>query len=233
MVILALVSLLTQQPPLVHCSLARAQETWRGSCTELAGETPTLTLKQASSMTTGRYRSDEAPTSMFAGEERIASGGATAVELEIYESGTGILRAEGLVWLPVSHVTAAADSLTFDLDPSKTVPPSDLDREIVKRAAAILSSEAVWDRADDRKCEATDKTWSIYCAMTRATQEVTGGVHHRRPAMEVVRVIVEERTAGRNYNHRLMDYNNDSTTTLADVKSLFAEALKRMPVSGR
>jgi|HubBroStandDraft_4_1064222.scaffolds.fasta_scaffold164813_3 hypothetical protein len=31
----------------------------------------------------------------------------------------------------------------------------------------------------------------------------------RRPAMEVVRIIIDERSAGRNYQHRLMDYNND------------------------
>ena len=64
--------------------------------------------------------------------------------------------------------------------------------------------------------------------MEAATAEVTGGMDHRRPAMEVVREIVEDRTTGRGYNHRLMDYNNDSTTTLDDVQSLFREALERM-----
>jgi hypothetical protein len=46
--------------------------------------------------------------------------------------------------------------------------------------------------------------------------------------MEAVRGIVDERTATRNYHHRLMDYNNDPTTTLGDVQSLFSEALTRM-----
>src|SRR5207247_974755 len=54
------------------------------------------------------------------------------------------------------------------------------------------------------------------------------GTHHRRPAMEAVRVIIDERTASRGYEHRLMDYNNDSTTTLADVRSLFDVALGRL-----
>jgi hypothetical protein len=57
---------------------------------------------------------------------------------------------------------------------------------------------------------------------------VTGGFAHRRPALEVVRTIVDERTAHRNYDHRLMDYNNDLRTQLGDVKSLFDEALARM-----
>jgi hypothetical protein len=43
-----------------------------------------------------------------------------------------------------------------------------------------------------------------------------------------VREIVDERTKARNYNHRMMDYNNDPTTTPADVRSLFAEALARI-----
>jgi hypothetical protein len=87
---------------------------------------------------------------------------------------------------------------------------------------------SVWNRADYRRCPGSAKTWSIYCAMQRAGIDASCGAHHRRPAMEAVRVIVDERAAKRNYDHRLMDYNNDSTTTLADVRSLFAEALSRM-----
>jgi hypothetical protein len=63
-----------------------------------------------------------------------------------------------------------------------------------------------------------------------------GESHHRcdwrlsssASAMEVVRGIIEERTATRNYRHRLMDYNNDPTTHLRDVQSVFKEALERM-----
>jgi hypothetical protein len=40
--------------------------------------------------------------------------------------------------------------------------------------------------------------------------------------------LVDERTKTRNYSHRMMDYNNDPTTTLADVRSVFAEALARI-----
>jgi hypothetical protein len=64
--------------------------------------------------------------------------------------------------------------------------------------------------------------------MQQATIAVTGAADHRRPAMEAVRQIVEERSAGRAYQHRLMDYNNDPTTTLADVQSLFRAALAGM-----
>jgi len=46
--------------------------------------------------------------------------------------------------------------------------------------------------------------------------------------MELVRVIVEERSKGKDYNHRLMGYNNDPSTHLEDVKSIFAEAIARI-----
>jgi hypothetical protein len=69
--------------------------------------------------------------------------------------------------------------------------------------------------------------------MQRATIEVTGAFHHRRPALEVVRLIVEKRTVGRPYHHRLMDYNNDPSTHLDDVRSLFAEALAQMGPRGQ
>ena len=73
--------------------------------------------------------------------------------------------------------------------------PNALDQKIVRKAAAILSTEAAWNRADNRECPISATKWSIYCALEKATFEVTGGFHHRRPALEVVREIVDERAA--------------------------------------
>ena len=210
-----------------HCRLSLVERAFEGTCAGLFGETPTLSVARASSVRSGRYRGDQEPTTIFGGEMRMPSG-AVQVELELYAGGTGILRPDGLAWLVVSSARASADLLEFDIDTARAVPPSDLDREIVIRAASILSTESVWDRADDRRCSSDDRTWSIYCAMIRATEEITGGTHHRRPAMEAVRQIVSARSAGRGYEHRLRDYNNDPSTRLADVRSLFEEALSTM-----
>ncbi len=149
------------------------------------------------------------------------------VEIEIYSGGSGIMRTY-TGWFNVTGFSAKDSELRFVVDTAHEILTSPLDMEIVKRADAILSRDAVWNRADDRKCAPNATTWSIYCAMEQATRDVTGGFHHRRPAMEQVRLIIEERTKDRKYNHRLMDYNNDKTTVLADVRSLFAEALARM-----
>jgi hypothetical protein len=149
------------------------------------------------------------------------------VEIEIYGANKGVIRTYS-GWYDVTDFSANGNDVRFRVDTARQIAPNALDREIIQRADALLSSDAVWNRADNRKCPASATTWSIYCAMEHATREVTGGFHHRRPALELVRVMVEERTKGRDYNHRLMDYNNDSTTDLADVHSVFSAALAKI-----
>jgi hypothetical protein len=112
--------------------------------------------------------------------------------------------------------------------PLDEVSPAALDQKIVRKAAAIPSTEAAQNRADNRKCPNNATNWSICCALKKSTFDIAGGIHHRRPGLDVVRKFVDERTASRNYHHRLMDYNNDTTTTLSDVQNLFKEALTRM-----
>ena len=155
------------------------------------------------------------------------SGTPDKIEIEIYDKGAGAIRT-GDGWFPVTDFAPSSKTLQFKIDTGHEVAPSDLDRQIVQRAATILSSESNWNRQDNRKCEATAKTWSIYCAMEQATAEISDGFHHRRPAMEIVRILIEKRTVGRDYGHRLMGYNNDPTTKFEDVKSAFAEALAQM-----
>jgi len=149
------------------------------------------------------------------------------VEIEIYTGGIGLIRTY-TGWFPVSGFTARDKMIQFQIDTAQQVPTSGLDREILKNAATIITSDSVWNRADNRKCAPAATTWSIYCAVQRATIEVTGGFHHRRPAMELVRQIVEERSRGKSYRHRLMGYNNDPSTRLEDVRSLFVEALAQI-----
>jgi hypothetical protein len=167
-------------------------------------------------------------------EDRVLKNGAADlgppaddVEIEIYAGGTGVIRTYN-GWFPVTAYSRNGSTLRFQMDTLNEIPAGPLDREILERAAKILSSDAVWNRADNRECPATATTWSIYCAVEKAEIEVTGGFHHRRPAGELVREIVDERAKNRNYRHRMMDYNNDPTTTIADVRSLFGEAVGRI-----
>jgi hypothetical protein len=149
------------------------------------------------------------------------------IEIEIYTGGVGVARTYA-GWFPLSGFSVSNGAIRFQLDGKLEVPPNRVDREILERAATIITSDEVWNRADDRKCPAAATTWSIYCAVERAQLDIVGAFHHRRPAGELVREIVEGRTKDRNYSHRMMDYNNDPTTHLSDVKSLFAEAIERI-----
>jgi hypothetical protein len=164
-------------------------------------------------------------------EARVLANGASDltrssddVEIEIYDGGSGIIRTyEG--WFPVTGLSMTADTMHFQFDGKHEVPPNVVDREILERASTMITSEAVWNRADNRQCPAEAKTWSIYCAVQKAMIDVTGGFNHRRPAGQLVRQIVDTRSADRDYQHRMMDYNNDPRTQLSDVRSLFADAI--------
>lgn len=212
---------------LSHCAFHRVDDHFAGTCGPLFDQTPGLTLRSAAAITTGVWRKDLQPTSVWAGEMTEAGSSNESIELEVYSDNSGVLRTE-YGWFAVAQFAASSSALSFELDASHEVRANALDEEIVRKAAAILSTSEAWNRADNRKCPGNATTWSIYCAMERATIEVTGGFHHRRPALEAVRQIVEERSVGRNYHHRLMEYNNDPTTRLDDVQSLFDDALDRM-----
>jgi hypothetical protein len=205
----------------------RADDHFAGSCGALFDQTPTLTLRTAVAISTGVWRKDLHPAAVWAGDITEEGSSNEPVEMELYSGHTGVLRTE-YGWFPVTQFAESPSTLSFDLDASHEVAPNALDEEIIRKAASILSTTEAWNRADNRKCPTDATTWSIYCALEKATIEVTGGFHHRRPALEAVRQIVDERAVGRNYHHRLMDYNNDPTTHLSDVQSLFHEALTRM-----
>jgi len=204
-----------------NCQFHRAGDQFVGSCGALFGQEPVMTLRPAASITTGTWRSDIKPVSVWSGDMTDRGYPNAPLELEIYAGNWGVLRTE-YGWLPVSE-SVADSNLSFKVDSMKEVKPSTLDLDIVEKAAAILSTEDNWNRADDRKCPADATKWSIYCAMQKAEIEVTGGFHHRRPADEVVRKLVDERTANRGYHHRLMEYNNDPSTHLQDIQTLFKQ----------
>ena len=102
------------------------------------------------------------------------------------------------------------------------VTPDDV--RILERARHILDSPVKWNRKDNRKCPAEAKTFSLYCAIERATDEVNGHFAHREAAMQEARFVIDSIAANRNYEHRLMNYNNDPTTTFADIQHVLQTA---------
>jgi hypothetical protein len=113
-------------------------------------------------------------------------------------------------------------------DPEARPPVTSADIKIARRAQQILSSAAKWNRADTRVCPTDAKTFSLYCALEAATDEVTGKFQHRGAAMQEARFIVDEVAARKNYEHRLQDYNNDPTTTFADIQAVLRQLQRRL-----
>jgi hypothetical protein len=121
-----------------------------------------------------------------------------------------------LVILCITRVYAQVD------DSDARPPVAKTDIEIVKRAAQILDSPQKWNRTDNRVCPSDARTFSLYCALEKATDEVTKTFEHRGAAMQEARFIIEEIAPGaKGYDHRLMDYNNDPNTSFADIQGVF------------
>ena len=129
-----------------------------------------------------------------------------------------------LAALVVSATLGAQTPQNSSASDSDARPPVTKDDvRIAQRAKQILNSPEKWNRADNRVCPAEAKTFSLYCALEKATDEVSGNFKHRGAAMQEARFVIEEVAPDwKKYNHRLMDYNNDPKTTFADIQKVFA-----------
>lgn len=133
-----------------------------------------------------------------------------------------ILRAALPVLLAAISVASAVPQSDSNDDPEAHPPVSKADIRIVNRARQILNDSSKWNRADTRNCPAEVHTFSLYCALEKATKEVTGNFQHRSAAMQEARFVIDEIAPNRKkYEHSLMDYNNDPSTTFADIQRVF------------
>ena len=127
-----------------------------------------------------------------------------------------------VVLLGVAALQAQSSSDRNSDDPDARPPVTKADIRIVQRAKQILDSPAKWNRSDTRVCPTEAKSFSLYCALEKATDEVTGNFQHRSAAMQEARFVIDDIAPNRkNYEHRLMDYNNDPTTTFSDIQKVF------------
>ena len=145
-----------------------------------------------------------------------------------------------LLLLPASGLHLSAGSRAAHQVPAITPSAPQLEQRdqpvtaddvrILARAEALLASDAMWNRQDDRECaddEATGKR-SLFCALQKACIDVLGSYDHRRVALQEVRFAVEDATRGRAFEHRLRDFNNLPETRLADIRRVLHVATERV-----
>jgi hypothetical protein len=134
-------------------------------------------------------------------------------------------------WFPLQSISQSSDELILSINAQTILPATPDDIKIMDRALELLSSQDIWNKNDNRICPPNPNQWSLFCALTQATVEVSGGVHYRQPAHEKVREVLNEVGGNRVKTHRLMDYNNHPDTTLDDVRNLLINARARIQVN--
>jgi hypothetical protein len=127
-------------------------------------------------------------------------------------------------------LSIASPALALDPDEVRGMPVTEEDVRILVVAEELLKDESLWNRQDDRRCRDDEQTGrrSLFCALFRASKDVLGGYQHRRAALEHVRLVIMELTPNSGYKHRVLDYNNDPQTSLADIKNVLETALGRV-----
>ena len=130
-------------------------------------------------------------------------------------------------WFPLQSARLDGDTLALTISVEKQLPPTKDDIRIINRSIELLADLKTWNKNDDRTCPPNPQRWSMFCALMQATEEVSGSVHYRQPALQAVREVFG---GNRVSKHRLMDYNNHPDTTLVEIHNLLRTAQGRLPL---
>jgi len=105
---------------------------------------------------------------------------------------------------------------------------SQADIQVLDGAIKLLNEGGVgWNRNDDRLC-ICGETWSLFCALARASIDVTGEYIHRRVAIQEVRFTIDDYFPDRWTQHQLQDFNNHKDTRFEDVIWVLQETRRRL-----
>ena len=118
---------------------------------------------------------------------------------------------------------------SFELE-RRDLPVEPEDFQILLRAEALLSTAVAWNRDDERVCVDDERRMrrSLFCALHQASLDVAGEYRHRRPALQEVRFAIEDATGGREFEHRLRDFNNLPSTDFDTITRVLHSARRRV-----
>jgi len=206
----------------IRCRLRRVADQARiGACVQFNTDIGQITVRPAAA---SRSRS-------WVGTTTTVDGASQPVIIDL--RGDGAIQL-GDDWLAVTAAKEDATSVEFSLAYGETAPPTAIDVEILRRARAYLSDSTRWNRTDDNdmsklagfNCPPTVAR-SMFCSVYLSSLEVAGYYAHWRPAVNALRtaiiVALKRRSPG-----LLVAFNNDSTTTLADVQGVLDGAMTRI-----
>jgi hypothetical protein len=106
----------------------------------------------------------------------------------------------------------------------KNIEVSQIDLDILLTADALLKDETVWRKDAVRLCRESSDL-NLYCALEKASIEVTGKYVHRQPAIQEIRFAIDDSYKDRWSVHRLADFNAHPDTSFNDVKLVIDKAI--------
>jgi hypothetical protein len=218
----------------IVCSLQAAGTSYKGTCNvtcsvnALAINFDGLETKRACSGPTRSVLVElakTASTSNWIGTmQGVQPEDPARVEIVANAQGKGFVGRTPFGWFAVDQFEQQASTLMISMNADYQVRPTQSDIAIITRAIELLPNEAQWNKNDNRQCPAGQPKISLFCALQKATTEISGGIHYRQPALQAVREVLNTVDAKRIKTHRIMDYNNHPDTTLAEIHLILKNA---------
>lgn len=133
-------------------------------------------------------------------------------------------------WFTLDDLTFSETGISFVIDHDPDVPVTQVDLDIIKRAKELIQEEKYWHKQDDRKCDddAENNCYSLFCALKIASVELEGNYNHRNAIMQKIRHSIADLYPNKEWNHRLMDFNNMSETDYKGLISLLNQVEKEV-----
>lgn len=104
---------------------------------------------------------------------------------------------------------------------------SETDLEILHETRGFLSETSKWSQVEETQCDLEAEALTLFCALQKASFDVSDDFLLRRPALEEVRYAIDE-LSETSLDRRLIDFNNLETTDLSDIYKVIDMALVRI-----
>jgi hypothetical protein len=222
----------------VTCSLQQSGDEFKGTCDipcmvnalaiDIDGPNPKISCNTPPRQVTAMLRKTGKGDNWLGTMEGKFPEDPTRFELMNGRDGAAGVAKLPYGWFRLQSAQLNGGTFGVTISADKQLPPTTDDIKIIQRAGALVANVNVWNKNDNRTCLPNPQKWSVFCALTQATEEISGGVHYRQPALQAVREVVNEVGGTRVGKHRLMDYNNHPDTTLDDINNLLRMAQTRL-----
>ncbi|MDJ0655093.1 MAG: hypothetical protein QNJ40_13105 [Xanthomonadales bacterium] len=117
---------------------------------------------------------------------------------------------------------------TYLIKANSPQPQTPADVQILKRTLSLLSLEENWLPGDDRDCARQQKQRSVYCALVKASTEVSGEFRVRSASVRKLLWAIGQVKPDSGYRVPLRDFSNDPTVGLEQVHQALNTAIEAL-----